>query len=96
MLVSNDFKSFISNDLELEFPIFTPPRICRAGMIMIMLEPMEENSPRTFCVELRPRLTIMITEAIPMMIPSMVRNERPLLRSSAVMAILTRLRMFMV
>ena len=60
-------------------------------MIMIMLEPISEICLLMLCLLPCPMASMVMTEPTPMMMPSMVRNERSLLAAMARRAILRRL-----
>ena len=74
----------------------TPPKRPLPGLTMIMLEPICPISARMLCFEPLPMASIAMTEATPMMMPSIVRKQRILLLSSALMHILSKLLISMV
>ena len=69
----------------------TPPNRPLPGLTMIMFDPIEPISARMLCLDPLPMASIAITEATPMMMPSIVRKQRILLFRSALMQILSKL-----
>ena len=66
------------------------------GEIMIMLEPISEMLAWMLRLVPCPMASMVMTDAMPMMMPRAVRNDRVLLAAMARRAILKRLAMFMV
>ena len=64
------------------------------GWIMIMLEPISLICAWMLCFDPWPMANIVITEATPMMMPSMVRNPRSLLLANARIAIFSKFAAF--
>src|SRR5574344_269762 len=79
----------------LSEPMFTPPLCWSARITIIMLVPMVDTWLLMFFCELCPRLTIAITDEMPITTPSMVSSVRVLLRMMELYAIFSRLHMFM-
>ena len=73
----------------------TPPRMSPPGCTMIMLEPISLISAWMLRFDPCPMASMVMTDATPMMMPSMVRKARSLLLPKALNAILRRLPMCM-
>ena len=74
----------------LSLPVFTPGRR-NARITIIMFVPVDEISSLMLSCELWPRLTIDITDAMPMIMPNIVSMARVLFLISAAYAIFKRL-----
>ena len=64
-------------------PPIAPPRDDVPGSTTMMFDPIDANVFSTCALAPSPTATIEITAKTPMMMPSVVRNERSLFRSSA-------------
>ena len=73
-----------------------PGPLSSPGCIMIMLEPISAICFWMLTLEPWPMASMVMTEPTPMMMPSMVRNDRILLAAMALSAILNRLKKFIV
>jgi hypothetical protein len=94
MLTASDLiasTSLYFSETELEAPRLTPPRRWKLGMIITMLVPMSDISSRMLLLEPSPMASMAITDATPMMIPSIVSKALSLFLTSARMAILNKL-----
>ena len=67
-------------------PPCAPPAVVVPDMMISRLDPIAENDFSTIALAPSPIATIAITAPTPMMIPSAVRNDRSLLRISALPA----------
>ena len=71
-------QSFKERLWELLLPMFMPPLRWMARITVMRFVPIDEISSLMFCVELCPKLTMAMTDEMPMITPSMVSNERVL------------------
>ncbi len=67
-------------------PPWAPPEVVEPDMTMSRFEPMAANDFSTMAFAPSPIATMAITAPTPMMMPSAVRNDRSLLRISALPA----------
>ena len=77
-----------------ELPCWTPPILMVPGMTKSILEPMLAIWSWMLFFDPWPIASIVITDATPIIIPSIVRNERILLRFNALIATFKRFRGF--
>jgi hypothetical protein len=76
--------------IEPEDPKLTPPRRCILGMTITIFVPIDDICPRIFCFEPSPIASIAITDATPIIIPSIVRKALSLFLIKARIAILNK------
>lgn len=74
----------------------TPPRMSAPGLIMIILDPISEMLLWMLFLVPWPTASIVITDAMPMMMPRAVRKDRILLAAMARRAIFKRLLIFII
>ena len=76
-------------------PPRAPPEVFEPGMTMSRFEPIDANASSTLALAPSPMATEKMTAHTPMIMPSVVRNERILLRMSARKATRSVCRMLM-
>jgi hypothetical protein len=76
--------------MEVDEPRLTPPRRWKLGITISRFVPIFDISFRIFCFEPSPMASMAITEATPMIIPSIVKTALRRFLTNARMAIINK------